>query len=41
MKRAAEEGPLTVGEGGINNVTEDRIGRMLQLIVSAPEYQFA
>ncbi len=41
VKRAAEEGPLTVGEGGINNVTEDRIGRMLQLIVSAPEYQFA
>lgn len=37
---AAEEGPLTFENGASENARA-RIGRMVQLIVAAPEYQFA
>ena len=37
---AAEEGPLSFSNGA-SEEAEGRIGRMVQLIVSAPEYQFA
>ena len=37
---AAEEGPLTFGDDEERAASEARIGRMLQLVVSSPEYQF-
>ncbi len=40
VARAAAEGPLRVRQGAIE-AAEGRIGHMLQLIVAAPEYQFA
>jgi len=38
---ASEEGPLTFGSDDEREHSEARIGRMLQLVVSSPEYQFA
>jgi len=38
---AAEDGPLTFGGDDERARSEARIGRMLQLVVSSPEFQFA
>ena len=38
---AAEEGPLSFDSDDAREHSEARIGRMLQLVVSSPEYQFA
>ncbi len=38
---AEEDGPLTFGDETARSESEERIGRMLQLVVSSPEYQFA
>jgi uncharacterized protein (DUF1800 family) len=38
---ASEDGPLTFGNDEERTQSEARIGRMLQLVVSSPEYQFA
>lgn len=38
---ASEGGPLTFGNDEECAKSEERIGRMLQLVVSCPEYQFA
>ena len=38
---ASEEGALTFGDDDERAKSEARIGRMLQLVVSSPEYQFA
>lgn len=38
---ASEEGPLTFGSDEERAESEARVGRMLQLIVASPEYQFA
>jgi uncharacterized protein (DUF1800 family) len=37
---AAEEGPLNFGSDDERVTSEARVGRMLQLIVASPEYQF-
>ena len=38
---ASEDGPLTFGTDEERATSEARVGRMLQLIVASPEYQFA
>ena len=40
VERAEEAGPLSFGNGA-SEEAEGRIGRMVQLIVATPEYQFA
>ena len=40
VERAEEGGPLSFGNGA-SEEAEGRIGRMVQLIVATPEYQFA
>ena len=40
VERAEQEGTLSFGDGA-SEQAEDRIGRMVQLIVAAPEYQYS
>ena len=40
VEQAQEEGPLSFGNGATEEAAT-RVGRLVQLIVAAPEYQFA
>ncbi len=40
VEEAQEEGPLSLGDGATEEAAA-RVGRLVQLIVAAPEYQFA